>query len=93
MTQQALDALKEVLENPKAPPAARVSAAEALLSRGWGKPVTPIESGGPGEFDKLSTQELLEQARKDAELLGIALPAEFEAGGSQQGAGGTIVVE
>ena len=36
-TEAAIAALAETLESPKAPPAAKVSAAIALLDRGWGK--------------------------------------------------------
>jgi hypothetical protein len=35
-------------ENPKAPPAARVAASEALLSRAWGKPSGDFEGLGEG---------------------------------------------
>ena len=37
---------------------ARVSAANALLDRGYGKPLQQIESGGPGEFGRMSDEEL-----------------------------------
>jgi hypothetical protein len=36
-TEAAIQALAETLISPKAPPAAKVSAAIALLDRGWGK--------------------------------------------------------
>ena len=36
-TEAAIDALAETLASPNAPPAAKVSAAIALLDRGWGK--------------------------------------------------------
>lgn len=36
-TEAAIAALAETLASPKAPPAAKVSAAIALLDRGWGK--------------------------------------------------------
>lgn len=37
-TSSALNVLKSVMNQGDAPPAARVSAAVALLDRGWGKP-------------------------------------------------------
>jgi hypothetical protein len=37
-TEVAIEALTEIVKNKKAPPAARVSAANSLLDRGWGKP-------------------------------------------------------
>src|SRR5262249_13825274 len=36
-TVEALETLAHVMRQPKAPPAARVMAANALLDRGWGK--------------------------------------------------------
>ena len=37
-TDRALKTLKEIMENAEINPSARVSAAVALLDRGWGKP-------------------------------------------------------
>ena len=38
-TEDAIDTLADIMRDPKAPAAARVSAAQALLDRGYGKPV------------------------------------------------------
>lgn len=48
-TATALKTLAGIMEQRDAPPAARVSAAQALLDRGWGKPVQAIsnDEGGP----------------------------------------------
>jgi len=46
LTQDALDTLKAVLTAPSAPWAAKVSAATAILDRGWGKPGQAVEIGG-----------------------------------------------
>jgi hypothetical protein len=35
------------MKEPKAAPAARVAAAQALLDRGWGKPMQAMEHSGP----------------------------------------------
>ena len=43
-TPQAIDTLAEICSNKKASPSARVSAASAILDRGWGKPTQSIES-------------------------------------------------
>jgi Family of unknown function (DUF5681) len=43
MTPKALATLEQVMDDPKAPPAARVGAATAILDRGWGKPKQSIE--------------------------------------------------
>ena len=43
-TVTALNTLVEIAENKKAPPAARVAAANSLLDRGHGKPEAKIEA-------------------------------------------------
>ena len=42
-TEGALNTLKGIMHQADAPPAARVSAAVALLDRGWGKPSQTME--------------------------------------------------
>ena len=44
-TATALNVLAGIMNEPEAPAAARVSAAQALLDRGWGKPSQPVEHG------------------------------------------------
>ena len=46
-TQPALKTLAAIMRQPKAPAAARVQAAVALLDRGWGKPKQTV--GGDSE--------------------------------------------
>lgn len=41
-TEKAINALVGIMSQPKAPAAARVSAAQVLLDRGWGKATQPI---------------------------------------------------
>jgi hypothetical protein len=43
-TQEAVGVLKRIMYDPKAAAAARVSAANAILDRGWGKPRQPIDA-------------------------------------------------
>ena len=43
-TKSALKTLVGIMNEPSAPPAARVQAAQALLDRGWGKATVHIES-------------------------------------------------
>jgi len=50
-TENAIAALVRVLEDKKAPAASRVSAAVALLDRGWGKPAQTIV--GDSEADPI----------------------------------------
>ena len=47
-TEKAIRTLVGIMNQRKAPPAARVAAANALLDRGWGKPGQPI-TGENGE--------------------------------------------
>ena len=39
---EAINTLAAIMDDPKAPPAARVAAANSLLDRGYGKPTQPI---------------------------------------------------
>lgn len=56
-TNDALATLAEIMVNKDAPPAARVSAACALLDRGYGKPTQTTEltgkEGGPIKVDRM----------------------------------------
>ena len=49
-TEAALATLAEIAANPKAPSAARVSAAEALLNRAWGRASQSIETRIEGKL-------------------------------------------
>jgi hypothetical protein len=58
-TAMALKTLVAIAKQPKAPPAARVSAAQALLDRGWGKAAQPVtgEGGeGPIKIQKIEVE-------------------------------------
>ena len=48
-TETAINVLVGIMNQPQAPCAARVSAANSILDRGWGKPAQPItgEDEGP----------------------------------------------
>jgi hypothetical protein len=49
--------------------AARVSAACALLDRGYGKPTQQVETGSPGEFDRMTDEELDAYIAESAEFI------------------------
>jgi hypothetical protein len=53
----AIQTLADIASNVKAPPAARVAAATAILDRGYGKPTQPIDAN-VSVFDGLSPDEL-----------------------------------
>ncbi len=50
-TRTALRALVGIMRSEDATPAARVSAANAILDRGWGKAAQPIRSGEDGVLE------------------------------------------
>jgi hypothetical protein len=53
MTPKALATLEQVMDDPKAPPAARVGAATAVLDRGWGRPTQSIEGQVGITFERM----------------------------------------
>lgn len=57
-TRTAINTLLEVCENKDAPSAARVAAAEAILSRGWGRPQQRVVV--EAEAEHLSDEQLAE---------------------------------
>lgn len=64
---QAIDALVEIATGKGQPAAARVSAANALLDRGFGRPVQAMEltgkDGGPVQQTQVTPEQLAEAVR------------------------------
>ena len=58
-TESAVNVLAGVMNETTAPHAARVSAASALLDRGWGKPTQPI--AGDDDADPLRIIQAIER--------------------------------
>jgi Family of unknown function (DUF5681) len=58
VTGEAINALVAIMKNPKAPAAARISAAQALLDRGYGKPAQAIEVSAQPDLTHLSDKDL-----------------------------------
>nr|WP_249160961.1 hypothetical protein [Bradyrhizobium manausense] len=50
-TRTAVNVLVGIMRNADATPAARVSAANAILDRGWGRATQPIENGEDGVLE------------------------------------------
>ena len=50
-TTTAVNVLVGIMRSKDATPAARVSAANAILDRGWGKAVQSLENAGDGALD------------------------------------------
>jgi hypothetical protein len=70
-TEKALGVLVEIMQDPEAPHAARVSAANGVLDRGHGKPAISIEANingkmGPDMLKRLETDmmERMERSRQ-----------------------------
>ena len=75
-TEVAVLTLVKVMENPKSPPAARVSAASAILDRGHGKPPQSLEhtgaAGGPIDVRNVPVTD----ADRIAAIMALAKKAE-----------------
>lgn len=57
-TEAAIETLAEIMQDKEQGGPARVSAAEALLNRGYGKPVQQMEVGKPGDFTEMSEDQV-----------------------------------
>jgi hypothetical protein len=58
-TTDAIQTLADICSNPEATPSARVSAAEVLLDRGWGKAAQKIELEGINQLPEHVIDTLL----------------------------------
>ena len=81
-TQEALDTLVAVMGDPKAPAAARVSAATAILDRGHGRPTQTTEFTGDKDKPIQVNWDDRQLARHIALLLSRADPALNDDGGT-----------
>jgi hypothetical protein len=66
-TEDALETLAEIMKDRNALPAPRVSAAIALLDRGWGKPDQQQTIVHHNELESLSDDELRKLIRRELE--------------------------
>jgi hypothetical protein len=65
-TMEAIETLTEIMRDAKATASARVSAADILLERGWGKAPQTIELRRDDDFRNLTDDELTAIAAGDA---------------------------
>ena len=67
-TKTALSVLAGIMRETEAPAAARVSAAQALLDRGWGKPTQPIggDKENPLVIEKIERVIIRDAANTDS---------------------------
>jgi hypothetical protein len=64
-TLEALETLTTIMRDDKAPAAARVSAATAVLDRAWGKPAQSLQvDDRRREVDEMGTEELVQFLRR-----------------------------
>jgi hypothetical protein len=56
LTPVAIDTLEKAMRDHKAPWAAKIAAAIAILDRGWGKPMQPVEAN-VNIFDQMTDDE------------------------------------
>ena len=63
LTAKAIATLENVMDDPRAPPAARVGAAATVLDRGWGRPTQSIE----GNVKPFSLADLVALSMVDRE--------------------------
>jgi hypothetical protein len=73
-TEAAVETLLEIMTNPKAPAAARVAAAVAVLDRGWGRPPQAVAAAveadeGRAYATMLQEVERLERTREQERRL------------------------
>ena len=57
-SEEAVKTLVEIMKDKAAPPAARASAANSILDRGWGKPQQTIEAT-VNTFERMTDAELI----------------------------------
>ena len=61
LTTEAISILREIMRNTKAPAAARVSAANAILDRGYGKPPQTIDANNTNVSYEISDKPMTEE--------------------------------
>ena len=69
---EAIQALANIMNDAKAPPAARVSAATVILDRAYGKPRQEVEISRKPDLSRLSDEQL----ETLVQLYTLALPSE-----------------
>ena len=79
LTQEAIGTLAAIMKDPKAPAAARISAAVALLDRGHGRPFQAVDVKLDWDFGRLTDEE----ATTLELLLERATPAAPDPGGGE----------
>jgi hypothetical protein len=64
ISEEAISALRDIIRDKKAPPAARCVAANSILDRGYGRPSQTINQGLVDKpFDQMTDEELMARLR------------------------------
>ena len=71
-SEAAIRALAAIMVDPKAPAAARVSAAVAILDRAWGKPAVQVNATMHRPVTMLTDVELVEIVERARDVTGTA---------------------
>ena len=85
-TAAAIATLAEIAASRKAPASARVSAAEALLDRGWGKAVQPVDVNDTRPLAGVPADRIIAALDALAVRVTVAAPATEPDGLSERGA-------
>jgi hypothetical protein len=83
-TALAMETLATCCRDAKAPWPARVAAAEALLNRGWGKPLQPVDVGDARPLADVPAEVLLRIVGELRQRLGEPEVIEGEADGTDR---------
>ena len=70
-TRTAINVLVGVMRNKDSTAAARVSAANAILDRGWGKATQPLESGDDGALELIHRIERVIVRPENSDSTGV----------------------
>lgn len=70
-TRTAINTLVGIMRSKNATHAARVSAANAILDRGWGKPAQPVENGEGGALELIHRIERVIVHPQDTDREGL----------------------
>lgn len=77
-TELGLWRLVKIIQDDKAPPQVQVQAVGLLFDRGYGRPVQPIESGLPGDFESMEDSELRAYVRRQAARIAGTIDGECD---------------
>ena len=73
-TKEAIETLRDIMQNKKAPPAARGFAANSILDRGYGRPSQTINSGPSDKaLDQMTDAELIAIITNELKMMNLSV--------------------